>query len=99
MVKTISTWDLNLDKNINYRSLRPILNLLSVSHTPESQLWAAWTLANLTTVNLEEYCEMLEGEGELTVAQEDRYDQNHRTGNEEVIEDLDSSDEEDMFSI
>ena len=75
MVKTISTWDLNLDKNINYRSLRPILNLLSVSHTPESQLWAAWALANLTTVNLEEYCEMLEGEGELTVAQEDRYDQ------------------------
>ena len=49
MVKTISTWDLNLDKNINYRFLRPILNLLSVSHTPESQLWAAWTLANLTT--------------------------------------------------
>ena len=49
--------------------------LLSVSHTPESQLWAAWALANLTTVNLEEYCEMLEGEGGLTVAQEDRYDQ------------------------
>lgn len=50
MVKAIEKWDLSTERNINYRSFEPILALLKVQHTPECQHWAAWALANLTSV-------------------------------------------------
>lgn len=46
----IQRWDINAERNINYRSFEPILSLLQAFHTPECQHWAAWALANLTTV-------------------------------------------------
>lgn len=50
MVKAIDRWDLNSQRNINYRSFEPILCLVGVYHTPECQRWATWALANLTKV-------------------------------------------------
>ncbi|XP_070531887.1 LOW QUALITY PROTEIN: protein zer-1 homolog [Ptychodera flava] len=50
MVEAIDSWDLNAQRNINYRSFEPILRLVSCYHTPQVQLWAVWALANLTTV-------------------------------------------------
>lgn len=50
MVKAIERWDLNAERNINYRSFEPILGLLRCYETPECQHWAVWALANLTKV-------------------------------------------------
>lgn len=50
MTKAIQNWNLDADRNINYRSFEPILQLAQVKHTPECAHWAAWALANLTKV-------------------------------------------------
>lgn len=50
MVLAIQRWDINSQRNINYRSFEPILYLVKVYHTPECQHWAVWALANLTKV-------------------------------------------------
>jgi len=50
MVQAIESWDLNAERNINYRSFGPLLRLLDVYHTSPCQHWAAWALANLTKV-------------------------------------------------
>ncbi|KAG8291842.1 regulation of ligase activity protein [Homalodisca vitripennis] len=50
MVRAIDNWNLNTERNINYRSFEPILQLARVRHTPECQHWAVWALANLTRV-------------------------------------------------
>ncbi|KAG8175428.1 hypothetical protein JTE90_002858 [Oedothorax gibbosus] len=63
MVNSIERWNLNTKRNINYRSFKPILRLLTVDHTPEAQHWAAWALANLTKVYPEKYCSLLKEEG------------------------------------
>ena len=49
-------------RNINYRSLAPIISLLGVSHTRECQLWAAWAVANLTLFDEDKYCPLVEEE-------------------------------------
>ena len=59
-------WDINTKRNINYRSLAPIISLLGVEHTPECQLWAAWAVANLTLFDEDKYCPLVEEEGGLT---------------------------------
>ena len=56
-------------RNINYCSFQPILRLLEVGHTPECQHWAAWALANLTSVYPDKYCELVEAEGGLALLQ------------------------------
>lgn len=50
MTKAIQNWNLDADRNINYRSFEPILQLAQVKHTPQCAHWAAWALANLTKV-------------------------------------------------
>lgn len=50
MTKAILNWNLDADRNINYRSFEPILQLAQVRHTPQCAHWAAWALANLTKV-------------------------------------------------
>lgn len=50
MTKAIQNWNLDADRNINYRSFEPILQLAQVRHTPQCAHWAAWALANLTKV-------------------------------------------------
>lgn len=50
MTEAIQRWDLNAERNINYRSFEPILGLLRCYDTPECQHWAVWALANLTKV-------------------------------------------------
>ncbi|GFY38641.1 protein zer-1 homolog [Trichonephila inaurata madagascariensis] len=69
MVDAIEKWSLDTKRNINYRSFKPILRLLTVEHTPEAQYWAAWALANLTTVYPEKYCTLLKEEGGLALLQ------------------------------
>ncbi|XP_026329372.1 protein zer-1 homolog [Hyposmocoma kahamanoa] len=61
----VERWDLHAERNINYRSFEPILNLLHAHHTPQCQHWAVWALANLTTVYPEKYCGLLDAEGGL----------------------------------
>jgi Zyg-11 family protein len=70
MVCAIDRWDLNSQRNINYRSFEPILYLVKVYHTPECQKWAVWALANLTKVYPEKYCSLIEKEGGLVLLQE-----------------------------
>lgn len=50
ITEAVNRWDLKAERNINYRSFEPILNLLNAHHTPPCQHWAAWALANLTSV-------------------------------------------------
>lgn len=50
MVAAIKRWNLEAERNTNYRSFEPILGLLSCYETPAVQLWAVWALANLTKV-------------------------------------------------
>lgn len=50
MAAAIERWDLNVERNINYRSFEPILGLVRCYETPECQHWAVWALANLTKV-------------------------------------------------
>ncbi|GIY11157.1 protein zer-1 homolog [Caerostris darwini] len=69
MVEAIEKWSLDTKRNINYRSFKPILRLLTVSHTPEAQHWAVWALANLTTVYPEKYCTLLKDEGGMELLQ------------------------------
>ncbi|CAK9298975.1 unnamed protein product [Gordionus sp. m RMFG-2023] len=59
---TIHRWNLDSQRNINYRSLVPILGLLEHFETPQVQHWSVWALANLTRVYPERYCNLLESE-------------------------------------
>ncbi|XP_074038532.1 protein zer-1 homolog isoform X2 [Leptinotarsa decemlineata] len=70
MVSAIDRWNINSQRNINYRSFEPILYLVQVYHTPECQQWAVWALANLTRVYPEKYCTLVEKEGGLRLLQE-----------------------------
>lgn len=51
MARAIERWNLNTERNINYRSFEPILGLVRCYETPECQHWAVWALANLTKVS------------------------------------------------
>ena len=70
MVKAIESWRLDTKRNINYRSFEPILRLLRVNNTPECQHWAVWALANLTNVDAEKYCSLVENEGGIIYLEE-----------------------------
>ncbi|XP_022084293.1 protein zer-1 homolog [Acanthaster planci] len=70
MSNAISSWELNTQRNINYRSFGPILRLLTVFHTPVVQKWAVWALANLCTVSPSKYCKLLEKEDGLKILRE-----------------------------
>ncbi|KAL0279693.1 UNVERIFIED_CONTAM: hypothetical protein PYX00_001192 [Menopon gallinae] len=70
MVIAIEKWDLHVERIINYRSFHPILGLLKVRHTPECQHWAAWALANLTTVYPKKYCSLVENDGGIPLLEE-----------------------------
>ena len=70
MVRAIEGWSLNTKRNINYRSFEPILRLVRVNNTPECQHWAVWALANLTTVDAEKYCSLVENEGGIVLLEE-----------------------------
>lgn len=50
MIVAIRSWDIESERNINYRSFEPILGLVRCYETPECQHWAVWALANLTNV-------------------------------------------------
>ncbi|XP_026808471.1 protein zer-1 homolog [Rhopalosiphum maidis] len=70
MTKAIQNWNLDADRNINYRSFEPILQLAQVRHTPQCAHWAAWALANLTKVYPEKYCSIVIAEGGLRIMSE-----------------------------
>lgn len=46
----IDKWDMNSERNINYRSFEPIFRLVKQHSQPICQRWSCWALANLTTV-------------------------------------------------
>ena len=60
--RAIRSWNVAAERSINYRSLAPIIRLLRCD-VPESQLWAAWALANLTQAVPDRYGRMVEEEG------------------------------------
>lgn len=51
MFQAIERWNLETERNINYRSFEPILGLIKCYDTPACQIWAVWALANLTKVS------------------------------------------------
>ena len=75
----LNRWDVKARRDINYRSLSPIISLLSCHHTPgslsqdessnlklfsaECQVWASWALANLTQWDEAKYCPLVAKEG------------------------------------
>ncbi|KAK3607141.1 hypothetical protein CHS0354_034297 [Potamilus streckersoni] len=64
-VRTVmALWEVNVKRNVRYRSLFPVLALLECQSLPkeEAQYLAAWSLCNLTTVKMELYCDMLRRE-------------------------------------
>jgi hypothetical protein len=64
MIAAVTEWDETADRNINYRSLSPIINLLKCHHCPEAQTWAAWALASLTNADqTEKYRQLTLEEG------------------------------------
>ncbi|XP_018016125.1 protein zer-1 homolog [Hyalella azteca] len=67
LTSAINKWDIEVRRNINYRSFEPILRLLAVKHTPQCQHWAAWALANLTRVYPDKYCNLVVSEGGLEI--------------------------------
>ncbi|XP_075228919.1 protein zer-1 homolog [Lycorma delicatula] len=67
MVAAIERWNISTERNINYRSFEPILQLAKVRHTPQCQHWAVWALANLTSVYPEKYCSLVESEGGIQI--------------------------------
>ncbi|CAH0392441.1 unnamed protein product [Bemisia tabaci] len=69
IVEVVDTWDLNLERNINYRSFHPILRLAQTHHIPQCQHWAVWALANLTKVYPDKYCSLVEQEGGIEILQ------------------------------
>eukprot|EP00054_Salpingoeca_dolichothecata_P020857 m.132643 g.132643 ORF g.132643 m.132643 type:complete len:885 (-) comp23778_c0_seq3:42-2696(-) len=54
----VDSWDLNCERWINYRSLRPVICLLSNAYPWQVNYWACWALASLCTNNAPKYCEM-----------------------------------------
>ncbi len=48
--RAIDKWDINAERNINYRSFEPIFRLVSEQSHAICQRWSCWALANLTTV-------------------------------------------------
>lgn len=62
MYSAIDRWNLETERNINYRSFEPILGLIKCYETPACQIWAVWALANLTKVYPEKYCKLVEQE-------------------------------------
>lgn len=70
MVNAIERWNLATERNINYRSFEPILQLAKVRHTPQCQHWACWALANLTRVYPDKYCSLVEAEGGIQILEE-----------------------------
>ncbi|CAD7081850.1 unnamed protein product [Hermetia illucens] len=67
MVDAIERWNLDSERNINYRSFEPILGLVRCYETPECQHWAVWALANLTKVYPEKYCRLVEQENGIRI--------------------------------
>lgn len=67
VAEAVDRWDINTQRNINYRSFDPILNLLNAHHTPQCQHWAVWALANLTNVYPDKYCHLIQNEGGLVL--------------------------------
>uniref|UniRef100_A0A0N4ZUZ5 Zyg eleven-related protein 1 n=1 Tax=Parastrongyloides trichosuri TaxID=131310 RepID=A0A0N4ZUZ5_PARTI len=59
----IFKWNIKTRRFINYRSFKPILNLITNFDSPASQHWAIWALANLTTTDTHKYCSYIEKEG------------------------------------
>lgn len=70
LLTAVERWDLNSQRNINYRSFEPILGLARVYDTPACQQWAVWALANLTKVYPNKYCDLVEKEGGIALLQE-----------------------------
>ncbi|KAL3875396.1 hypothetical protein ACJMK2_033348 [Sinanodonta woodiana] len=62
--KVMALWEVNVKRNVRYRSLLPVLTLLQCQSLPkeEAQYLAAWSLCNLTTVKMDLYCDMLRRE-------------------------------------
>ena len=68
--RAITRWDIRARRNINYTSFTPLLSLARLSSTPQCQMWAVWSLANLTSVTPEKHCSLLLQEGGLALMED-----------------------------
>ncbi|KAI1702118.1 zyg eleven-related protein 1 [Ditylenchus destructor] len=62
LMAAIGAWDLSTKILFQYKSLKPILQLLTMFHSPASVHWAVWALANLTSTDPEKYCRYIDEE-------------------------------------
>ncbi|CAG2109375.1 unnamed protein product [Medioppia subpectinata] len=60
MGAAISRWKINSKRNINFRFFESIRRLLRPGIPSEAQYWPVWALANLTRVQSQQYCPLLE---------------------------------------
>jgi len=67
IARTIDGWKLTTKRQINYRSLEPILRLVQANDTPECQYWAVWALCNLIKADSDKYCSLLDKEGGISL--------------------------------
>lgn len=45
--ESVLSWDIDVARNINYRTFKPLLALLTCPTEPEAHLWVMWALHNL----------------------------------------------------
>merc|ERR1712228_1061636 len=65
LVKAVNQWDLCTELLFSYESLFPLIHQAGLTQSPECQLFGLWALANLTTVQPEQYCPLFLNEGGL----------------------------------
>jgi len=64
LARAVNSWDTKRERlQIKFRSLGPFIELLETEHTIECQIFATWTIANLTKVKGDKYCPMVEKDG------------------------------------
>merc|ERR1712137_1374830 len=70
----VSRWKVDSSRSINYRSLLPILRLLSCHECPQAQMVAAWAIANLILLHSFKYIRLTKDEGGEEILKSIQYD-------------------------
>ncbi|VVC45249.1 Armadillo-type fold,Armadillo-like helical [Cinara cedri] len=87
MTRALQSWNLDVILDIRYRSVKTLLKIAQISHTPVCVQWAAWTLANLTRVYPEKYCSTVITEDGINIMSQ-VLKENYQISQQEVIHNL-----------
>lgn len=67
--ESVLSWDIDVARNINYRTFKPLLALLTCPTEPEAHLWVIWALHNLCERDVK-YVVMIRREGGVEMIRE-----------------------------